>query len=186
MTRHSYTVHILSTPLSELSEERLLALVEALETERRIVAPVTSANSVTGTVGATVSVDASRPQDALDLALESFLKAARKAEIPDVEIAEATVEATTEDEHDRHELVSGAEVARRIGLSRERVRQIVDRLPTPVARVGSTRVWRWGDIADWRAAKDRPRAAVVSAVRVARSTTTGSRAARSAAKRSKR
>lgn len=50
------------------------------------------------------------------------------------------------------ELVTGAEVARRLGLSRERVRQLAQRddFPRPLGRVGNAIVWRWPDVDEWR------------------------------------
>lgn len=48
-------------------------------------------------------------------------------------------------------LVSGAEIARRLGLSRERVRQLARRedFPDPIGRVGVAIVWRWPDVEAW-------------------------------------
>jgi prophage regulatory protein len=50
------------------------------------------------------------------------------------------------------ELVSGAEIGRRLGISRERVRQLTRRadFPVPLGRVGPSLVWRWDEIDDWR------------------------------------
>lgn len=50
------------------------------------------------------------------------------------------------------ELVSGAEIGRRLGVSRERVRQLTRRedFPRPLGQVGSAFVWRWDDIDAWR------------------------------------
>jgi len=59
---------------------------------------------------------------------------------------------------DRHELVSGGEVARRLKISRERVRQLEREpraIPPPLATVGRDRVWRWVDVVDWAAARGR-------------------------------
>lgn len=49
------------------------------------------------------------------------------------------------------ELVTGAEAARRLGLSRERIRQLASRpdFPRPLGTVGRATVWRWRDLADW-------------------------------------
>jgi predicted DNA-binding transcriptional regulator AlpA len=51
----------------------------------------------------------------------------------------------------RDELVTGAEAARRLGISRERVRQLAQRddFPEPVGRLGSYTVWRWRDVERW-------------------------------------
>jgi len=54
---------------------------------------------------------------------------------------------------DRAELVSGAEIARRLGVSRERVRQWAAnpnlRFPASVGRVGQSVVWEWPPVAAW-------------------------------------
>ncbi|MBM3679011.1 MAG: helix-turn-helix domain-containing protein [Actinobacteria bacterium] len=50
------------------------------------------------------------------------------------------------------DLVTTAEAARRLGLSRERVRQLAQRadFPRPLGKVGNAVVWRWTDIEEWR------------------------------------
>jgi hypothetical protein len=51
------------------------------------------------------------------------------------------------------ELVTGAEVGRRLGISRERVRQLTARpdFPEPLGRIGPAKVWRWQQVLDWDA-----------------------------------
>lgn len=55
------------------------------------------------------------------------------------------------------ELVTGSEAARRLGISRERVRQLAERadFPKPLGRVGNAIVWRWADLAAWNGARGR-------------------------------
>lgn len=52
---------------------------------------------------------------------------------------------------DVDELVTGAEVGRRVGLSRERIRQLAERddFPKPVGRAGVAILWRWPDVQRW-------------------------------------
>jgi predicted DNA-binding transcriptional regulator AlpA len=52
---------------------------------------------------------------------------------------------------EQQELVGVAEVASRLGLTAERVRQLAknNRLPEPVGRLGRQLVWIWRDIAAW-------------------------------------
>lgn len=54
-------------------------------------------------------------------------------------------------------LVTGAEIGRRLGVTRERVRQwsANDRLrfPDPIGRVGQSVVWEWELVAAWAAAR---------------------------------
>ena len=54
-------------------------------------------------------------------------------------------------------LVTGAEAARRLGISRERLRQLATRedFPAPLGVLGRATVWRASDIAEWAAAHER-------------------------------
>jgi predicted DNA-binding transcriptional regulator AlpA len=54
--------------------------------------------------------------------------------------------------------VSGAEVARAAGLSRERIRQLCDSpmFPSPVRKQGRSVLWRWRDVADFFARRGTP------------------------------
>jgi hypothetical protein len=61
------------------------------------------------------------------------------------------------------DLVSGAEVGRRLGVSRERVRQWASNprygFPASLGSIGRAKVWRWTEVADWAATRpgnDRP------------------------------
>ncbi len=55
------------------------------------------------------------------------------------------------------DLVTGAEAARRMGVSRERLRQLSSRedFPQPLGVLGRATVWRDGDVAAWAVAHDR-------------------------------
>jgi len=54
------------------------------------------------------------------------------------------------------EIVSGAEIGRRLGVTREAVRQWRRRpgFPEPVGRVGQAIAWNWEDVRRW--AEQRP------------------------------
>lgn len=58
---------------------------------------------------------------------------------------------------DDSELVSGADIGRRLGLSRERVRQLAERdtFPEALGRLGRARVWRWEEVERWAVATGR-------------------------------
>lgn len=49
------------------------------------------------------------------------------------------------------ELATGGDIARRLGVSRERVRQLAQRddFPEPLGRLGRGQVWRWADVEAW-------------------------------------
>lgn len=54
-------------------------------------------------------------------------------------------------EDELENLVTGAEIGRRLGMSRERVRQLAGRedFPRPLGRVGQAKVWRWSEVEAW-------------------------------------
>jgi prophage regulatory protein len=55
------------------------------------------------------------------------------------------------------DLVTGAEIARRLGISRERVRQLAQRpdFPAPIGRLGQANIWGWTAVDEWRRANGR-------------------------------
>src|SRR5260370_29731317 len=55
------------------------------------------------------------------------------------------------------DLVTGGELARRLGVSRERVRQLAQRpdFPTPLGRLGQANIWGWTAVDEWRRANGR-------------------------------
>lgn len=57
----------------------------------------------------------------------------------------------------RAELVSGAEIGRRLGVTRETIRQWRARpgFPEPLGEVGRTVVWDWATVDAW-ASRERP------------------------------
>jgi prophage regulatory protein len=61
---------------------------------------------------------------------------------------------TTEEPQD---LVTGGEIARRLGVSRERVRQLAQRpdFPAPLGRLGQANIWGWLAVDEWRRANGR-------------------------------
>lgn len=61
-------------------------------------------------------------------------------------------------EEEPAELVSGAEIARRAGISRARLHQLATRpdFPKPLGRIGQSKVWQWEQVRDWIAADGRP------------------------------
>jgi hypothetical protein len=49
------------------------------------------------------------------------------------------------------DLVTGAEIGRRLGFSTQRVHQLAGTVgfPVPLGRVGNSVVWRWADVEPW-------------------------------------
>jgi len=58
------------------------------------------------------------------------------------------------------DLVTTAEAARRLGISRERVRQLAqkDDFPRALGRVGQAVVYRWSDVSEWARLRERAKA----------------------------
>lgn len=59
---------------------------------------------------------------------------------------------------DLKDIVTGAEVGRRLGISRERVRQLAERddFPEPIGRAGVAILWCWPDVEAWARRTGRP------------------------------
>lgn len=53
------------------------------------------------------------------------------------------------------DLVTAADIGRRIGRTRERARQLSqeDGFPPAIGRLGNYTVWRWSDVEPWLAAR---------------------------------
>lgn len=56
------------------------------------------------------------------------------------------------------DLVTGGEIAKRLGMSRARVHQLAVRpdFPKPLGRVGQSKVWKWSDVRAWLPQVGRP------------------------------
>jgi hypothetical protein len=65
---------------------------------------------------------------------------------------------TAPDPPELEDLVTGAEIARRLGRTKARAHQLANRpdFPAPLGRVGQAKVWRWSDIKTWLPSVDRP------------------------------
>lgn len=62
------------------------------------------------------------------------------------------------DPEELEDLVTGGEIAKRLGMSRARVHQLAARpdFPKSLGRVGQSKVWRWSDIRAWLPQVGRP------------------------------
>jgi prophage regulatory protein len=126
---------------------------------KRLAGPSVSADLLLQRLFLTTCVDADRsdPEDALRVATGAFYAASGDARRTDdvVTIGEILVDIDMgEANEDRQELLGTPEIAERLGVSRERIRQLVNTpgaFPVPAGRVRDTHVWRWGEIADWLA-----------------------------------
>lgn len=159
--KRGYVVEAQTAPLRTLDENTLDAFAAALFGDRHLAGPAPAANTLTRVLSVRTSIDAATPEDALAAAAARIRLALRRAGAGDIDLTELSVLLELpEDEHasSRDDLVGTPDVADRLGISRQRVAQLVEqtgRFPTPVATVRGTHVWRWGDIADWIAAGQR-------------------------------
>lgn len=57
----------------------------------------------------------------------------------------------------RAELVVQLDIAERLGVTKQRVGQLVarDDFPAPLGRLGRSNVWRWSDVERWASATGR-------------------------------
>lgn len=159
--KRGYVVEAQTAPLASLDEQTFEAFSDALFRDRQLAGPAPAANLLTHVLAVRTSVDAASPEEALTGALARIRIALRRAGVGESELTEASVLLELpENDHAaaRDDLVGTPDVADRLGISRQRVAQLVEqtgRFPTPVATVRGTHVWRWGDIADWLAAGKR-------------------------------
>jgi len=153
-----FTVTTSTGPLEGFSDELLEAVATALAKSRHMKGTVASGNALTRTVSVRGSVEVSGVADAIPAAFEDLGKALDRAGVKNAQIVDfAVVQDLPEDEFAsaRDDILGTPDVAARLGISRQRVAQLVDqpgRFPHPIATVRGTHVWRWGEIADWIAA----------------------------------
>ena len=153
--KQSYTVTTSTGPLDQLDDEMLESLASALGKSRYLRGAVASGNMLTRTLSVRGSVEVPRAVDAILAAFGDLDKALHAAGLDKADVVDfAVVRDLAEDEFAsaRDDIVGTPEVAQRLGISRQRVAQLVSqpgRFPHAIATVRGTHVWRWGDIADW-------------------------------------
>ena len=152
--KRSYTVELRSTPATDVTDAMLDAFSESLFKDRNLAGPAPSADLATQTLSVLTAVDASDHSAALAKAIRAFQRALDRAGT-DAELSEAKVHVDRGD--DRDELLSGSDIAQRLGITRQRVHQLASRgrLPRPLVAFGTVTVWRWGDISDWASVQGR-------------------------------
>lgn len=161
MAKRWYTLAVQTEPVDGLADVALEAVAAALGADRSVAGPVVGASTISGTLSARLSVEAPSIEAALAAAAAAVRRALRKAKLGDVAISDADVALELPGDEfasARDDLVGTPDVAQRLGISRQRVAQLVEqpgRFPAPVARVRGTHIWRWGDIVDWISAGKR-------------------------------
>lgn len=157
MTKIPHTVEIRTGALeAALTEEQLERFSAALFVNRTIAGPVVSVDPTINALEVRASVDAARTAEAIATVVEAVHRALNAAEI---KATQGRIEGWPDNINVDYpdELVNGGEVARRLQISRERLRQLVTegRMPRPVAETERDRIWRWGDVAEWAAVTSR-------------------------------
>lgn len=154
--KRSYGVDVTSSRIDGFSGEVVDALSDEILKSRRLAGPVVAANLALETVSVRTNVDAEDPAAALETVLEVLRVGAKRRRV-ELEVAVAEVWLDDGADADPREVVFGGEVARRLGVSRQRVMQLLDsgRFPKPIATTGRDRVWRWGDISTWARLNER-------------------------------
>lgn len=152
--KRSYTVEVRSAPGQDVTDTMLDVFSESLFKDRDVAGPAPSADLATQTLSVLTAVDANDHSAALAKALRAFKRALDRAGA-DGEVSEAKVSVDRGD--DREELLSGSDIARRLGITRQRVHQLASRgrFPRPLVAFGTVTVWRWGDISDWASVQGR-------------------------------
>jgi len=172
--KRAYTLQLRTAPLPVMSIEILERFSEVLFDDRRLTGSAASAHLATRALVVRTGVVASGPAEAVSIAVDRAARAARAAGCVGVDFPDITVvlDPDQETNYARDELLSGADVARELGISRERVRQLATtkgHFPSAFARVGSAKLWRYGDIADWLAIGGRRKSGRPRAPEIARS-----------------
>ena len=152
--KRSYTVELRSAPVPDITDAMLDAFSRSLFKDRDVAGPAPSADLATQTLSVLTAVDANDHSTALAKAVRAFKRAIDRAGA-EGEVSEAKVYVDRGD--DRDEMLSGSDIARRLGITRQRVHQLASRghFPRPLVAFGTVTVWRWGDIADWASAQGR-------------------------------
>lgn len=152
------TVSVESMPIRSLTEKHLEDFSEAAWETPGLAGPACGANLATGTLSMIAAVDVPDVARGTEIAVAAFRQALAQAGI-EAGISEAFAQVGPPG---RDELLDGPGVAKRLGVTRQRVYQLTDdagaRFPRPVASFGGSHVWRWGDIADWIAVGGRRKA----------------------------
>lgn len=157
---NSFTVELRSGPVVDLDADTLERFSDELFEDSRLIGPAPSADLALHVLELRTNVEANNVVEAIERASQAFLRAAVRAKI---RMFEGIVDASGwdgegESGHDRRQLLSGADIAERLGISRQRIAQLVaekGRFPRPAATFGTISVWHWGDVADWIAAGGR-------------------------------
>lgn len=151
MTRQTFHIRMRSATLGQVNDRMIGRFRRALAAERHVRAPAVSVDRATRTVAVAMCLESANFWVAVQTAVRAFEGAARALRVPGFEVIEVSMDQGPGGE-ERHQLVSAGEVAHRLGLSRERVRQLTEvagGFPAAAATIGGYRIWRWSDVRRW-------------------------------------
>ncbi|HEV8656935.1 MAG TPA: hypothetical protein VGR85_15625 [Candidatus Limnocylindria bacterium] len=151
--KRSYTVELRSAPIPDgVGDDLVARFGDAVLSDRRLAGPVAGADSALQSLEVRTSVDATSLASAITVAEAAFVRAIRRARVT-AELALITAWADVDGVDEPDKLVNAGEVAERLSISRERVRQLVSerpsRFPRPLIETERDRFWRLGDIVTW-------------------------------------
>lgn len=139
-----YQVHLEAEVDRCVTEDDLVDFWTALEQRPGIHGPAASCDHTS--LSATVAVEAPDAWEAVTRAVAEFREA-----LKEISMHARIVEIEVKD-YDNFEVTVG-EIARDLGVSRERVRRWIRNpeygFPSPVREEGSQKLWRWGDVRRW-------------------------------------
>src|SRR5438046_1197702 len=122
--KRAYTVELRSAVIEKLDDEIVDAFSKALHADRRLGGPIPSADLALRVLDLRTGLDATSPVDALEIAASSFARAVRRAVPGETAIVDASVWLDIEGVDSPDELLSGAEVAKFLGHTRQYVQQL--------------------------------------------------------------
>lgn len=132
------------------SGDLMIRVDETLETTA-LIGPASAFNLRDNSISVLCQVEADTPTQAINLVVKHFGKALAYKP-PEVDCKLVAVKCESYVDPELKELVSRAEIARRLKISEVRVHQLVRRkdFPTSVQQVDSNRpLFRWGDVLAW-------------------------------------
>lgn len=142
-----FCVYLSIEPTTPVTEDLLVTISEQLEEATKLTGVVVGAKFVDGIIDVTCNISAKNARSAANDTIEQVWSVARATRGQVVELA-----AQPYVDPDDLELVTKAEIARRLGLSRARVQQLVEVPGFPLVRQHTgprAALYRWGDVRAW-------------------------------------
>ncbi len=139
-----YNVYVKIVGSEEIPENQVEAAFEDFERHKMIAGPVVGGGNKPNEISAHYNVTAPDAEEAADVGILLLTKA--------ISCDGAVVEICAEPYIDPELLISKAEIARRLQLSKARINQLAasESFPLPVKRAGRFALFNWRDIEAWQ------------------------------------